>query len=257
MKKIIILLAILILSLPLIADWELSFQVDAGREHTVTIGVNDTASQGYDRKIDRVSPPPPPEGFYTFLPINDPNAKYVSMLWNDIRAPGDAIVWRLLMKRVEEEGRIEWNPNSIPKEGILLLNGKNIRDYNAGQLQFNSVDSVVTIIYYRYGATETIEKAGIKLFKNNPNPFTAQTTIAFELPVDGHATIEIYDIFGHNITRLIDDDLQAGSHEVVWEGIDDNQKRMSNGIYFCNLTFDGQRLQQKVLLVDKDGDEKK
>ena len=53
-----------------------------------------------------------------------------------------------------------------------------------------------------------------ELKQNHPNPFNAQTTVAFSLPRAGHTTLEVYDLNGQRVVRLLSTWLQAGHHEV-------------------------------------------
>lgn len=54
---------------------------------------------------------------------------------------------------------------------------------------------------------------GFELFQNRPNPFNANTTIGFNLPEAGNATITIYDMTG-KVIRVIDNDFARGYNEV-------------------------------------------
>lgn len=65
------------------------------------------------------------------------------------------------------------------------------------------------------------------LYQNYPNPFNSTTIIKFELPSQVKVTIEIYDIQGRKAATLIDEQLQAGSHSVLW-----NAGNFSSGVYF-------------------------
>lgn len=49
--------------------------------------------------------------------------------------------------------------------------------------------------------TEVENKEGLRLLQNRPNPFHEQTTIGFELPVAGEATIKVYNSEGQFITE--------------------------------------------------------
>ncbi len=66
--------------------------------------------------------------------------------------------------------------------------------------------------------------------QNYPNPFNASTIIKYELPQQSRVTIDIYDILGKLVTRLVDDDLDAGYHQAIWRAEDVN-----SGVYFYKI----------------------
>ena len=81
---------------------------------------------------------------------------------------------------------------------------------------------------------ETIP-AVTELNGNYPNPFNPSTTIKFSLNQDTKVTLEIYNIKGQLVKTIINSEMQAGYHSVVWNGIDENDKKTSSGFYFYRL----------------------
>ena len=73
------------------------------------------------------------------------------------------------------------------------------------------------------------------LYQNSPNPFNPETKINFELKEDYQVNIEIYNMKGQRVRQLVKNQLDAGSHSVIWDGKDDSQKAVSSGIYFYRM----------------------
>jgi len=73
------------------------------------------------------------------------------------------------------------------------------------------------------------------LHANYPNPFNPSTTIKFELPSAGSASLEVFDVAGKRIRKLIGNDLAAGPHEVVWHGRDEAGHVVPSGVYYYRL----------------------
>jgi hypothetical protein len=73
------------------------------------------------------------------------------------------------------------------------------------------------------------------LLGNYPNPFNPETTIKFGLNKDEHVMIEIYNIRGQRINTLINDQMRAGYHQVVWNGRCEIGNQVGSGIYFYRL----------------------
>ena len=77
-----------------------------------------------------------------------------------------------------------------------------------------------------------------------PNPFNPTTTISYTIPEDGRVSIKVFDILGREITTLLDGFNNAGKHNVMWNG-----SSQASGIYFYGISFKGQTLYKKMLLV--------
>lgn len=73
------------------------------------------------------------------------------------------------------------------------------------------------------------------LYAASPNPFNPLTSLRFDLLGAGHVRLEVYDLTGRRVRRLVDDDLSPGSHVAVWDGRDEGGRAMSSGSYFARL----------------------
>jgi len=82
------------------------------------------------------------------------------------------------------------------------------------------------------------------LLDNYPNPFNPSTTISYSLPEDGKVQIKIFDVLGREVATLVNEFTSAGKHNVVWDGAN-----FASGIYFYSITFKGETLNKKMLLV--------
>jgi len=82
-----------------------------------------------------------------------------------------------------------------------------------------------------------------------PNPFNASTKLAFRTEDAGHASLTIYNTLGQKVRTLFDAPIQAGRHEVVWDGRDQFGQTASTGIYLCRLLTDRRQQTMKILMV--------
>jgi flagellar hook capping protein FlgD len=89
----------------------------------------------------------------------------------------------------------------------------------------------------------------LSLEQNYPNPFNPQTTIVFALPRDCHVDLRIYDLAGRLIHTLLDDDLPAARHEVIWSGRNNAGARVSSGAYIYRLQADNSDLTRRMVLI--------
>ena len=88
-------------------------------------------------------------------------------------------------------------------------------------------------------AIHDVQVAGLRLYPNQPNPFNPQTTIKYDVPVDGRVTLRIYDVRGALVRSLVDADLPRGSHQATWDGRDASGRGMASGSYFARLEAGG------------------
>jgi len=68
-----------------------------------------------------------------------------------------------------------------------------------------------------------------------PNPFTNVATIHFDLQNDGKVVLDIININGQLINRLLEAEVKAGSHEIKWNGDEQGGNIVTDGIYFFRL----------------------
>lgn len=73
------------------------------------------------------------------------------------------------------------------------------------------------------------------LHPNYPNPFNPITTIRFDMPRNDLINITVYDLGGRKILELENNYLNAGVHQVVWNGTYSNGEIVPSGIYFVRL----------------------
>ncbi|MEX0719508.1 MAG: alpha-amylase family glycosyl hydrolase [Balneolaceae bacterium] len=83
-----------------------------------------------------------------------------------------------------------------------------------------------------------------KLFKNYPNPFNPMTNITFNIPEQGHVSVNVYNMLGQKIATLADREFTAGKHSVRWEA-----SQQSSGIYIYSVDYQGVIVNKKMTLV--------
>ncbi len=82
-----------------------------------------------------------------------------------------------------------------------------------------------------------------------PNPFQHSTTFQFDVPAQGSARIEVYDVSGHRV-RVLASSASNRARQVTWNGTDDDGRALASGVYFARLFIDGRAAaHQRVVLV--------
>jgi len=88
----------------------------------------------------------------------------------------------------------------------------------------------------------------------SPNPFNPATEISFVVPGETgtrHTTVvEIFDLAGRRLTRILEADLASGPHSVQWRGRDDIGRQVGSGLFFARIRAGDAQAVVKLVLVE-------
>jgi len=84
----------------------------------------------------------------------------------------------------------------------------------------------------------------IPIIHTNPT-----TPVSYALPEAAHALVQIFDVNGREVKRLVDQVCNVGVHSVVWNGTDEMQQKVSSGIYICRFSAGEVVLHRKLILA--------
>ena len=77
-----------------------------------------------------------------------------------------------------------------------------------------------------------------------PNPFNPVTTLEFGLPIEAEVSLSVYNLQGKEVISLIDGNMDAGYHSVVW-----NADVHASGAYFVKVVVGEYVKTQKLILI--------
>ena len=95
----------------------------------------------------------------------------------------------------------------------------------------------------------TSQPAITRLLANSPNPFHASTRIAFDLDRPGNVTVDVLDIAGRLVTRLVSGARAAGRNEIEWNGLDGSGRHVAPGIYVVRLITPNTVLARRMVMA--------
>jgi hypothetical protein len=102
---------------------------------------------------------------------------------------------------------------------------------------------------YYYFDPSDVQESGLPytydLLQNYPNPFNPNTKIKWQLPQTGLVTLKIYDVLGREIATLVNEELAAGDHEIIFEAAS-----FSSGVYLYRINA-GDFIQTKKMVLLK------
>jgi hypothetical protein len=93
------------------------------------------------------------------------------------------------------------------------------------------------------------QKLSFGLTKTLPNPMHSSTIIEFQTPTTQKITLCIYDVTGQLIKNLVDTEVDAGIHQVTWNGIDDQGRAVASGVYFYQLQGEHDSVAGKLVVT--------
>ena len=90
--------------------------------------------------------------------------------------------------------------------------------------------------------------------RNYPNPFNPNTTISFKISRKDakDAELIIYNIKGQKVKTFPNLQINKSSnHQIIWDGTDDNNKRVSSGIYLYRLKVNDKTMATRKCILLK------
>ena len=89
----------------------------------------------------------------------------------------------------------------------------------------------------------------VSISQNFPNPFNPETQFSYTLNESGTISLGIYDIMGKLIYTVYDGFQRSGNHNVLWDGLDQNKRPVSSGVYFYRLVTQSNTISKKMVLA--------
>lgn len=87
------------------------------------------------------------------------------------------------------------------------------------------------------------------LEQNFPNPFNPSTVISFTLPQAGRVRLEVLNLLGEPVATLVDEEREAGTHQVTWNGTNQDGNTVPSGVYFYKLHHGSNTLTRRMVFV--------
>ncbi len=117
------------------------------------------------------------------------------------------------------------------------------RDPTSGYYAFTSHTGIAD------SKTNKLIPRSVFLNQCQPNPFDRTTRINYGIPERMWVNISIYNSIGQLINTLLDGELDPGYYSIVWNGRDENNRQLANGIYFVRLSTSDKKFIKKAVLL--------
>jgi hypothetical protein len=162
---------------------------------------------------------------------------------------------------LDTDGSVSYQPDiSIIKESFVVWHDFLVPQYDGMTLPFYYIEGIGVMRtpinhrhmnmwgYYPRGSSSVDNGAShpeaFVLYQNYPNPFNPATTIQYVLPARTHVNIKIFNILGQEVASLVNTELEAGIHEVIW-----NAASLPSGVYYYRLRINEIIETKKMILL--------
>jgi len=92
------------------------------------------------------------------------------------------------------------------------------------------------------------------LAQNYPNPFNPTTKINYTIPTSVKGAVRIklgvYNLLGQLVRTVVDEEMNAGTYEAIWNGLDDAGRAVTSGVYIYRLSS-GKFIENKKMILIK------
>jgi len=183
--------------------------------------------------------------------VHNPDLNFESCLLDNSATPD------VLLAANPKAGEIKIafaSSQSLNVQGIkmnLLFNPQNPVNPSASDFEFADImvdekSAVITAVAINDQKELPTEWA---LTQNYPNPFNPETIISYHVPQPSHVIIEVFNLLGQRLQKLVDDKKEVGIYQVTWDGRDESGNSVGSGIYIYKMQTDGFVAIKKMALV--------
>ncbi|HPR16702.1 MAG TPA: choice-of-anchor J domain-containing protein [Candidatus Cloacimonadota bacterium] len=211
--------------------------------------VSDNYNAGSALGLDNVLVGSPAE--YTSPVISNLNSTHICRKENYVHVPSVHVAEsrELESYNVYLNGSFIINTTETNYQYSNLQNGNT---YTAGveTVYSSGTSEVVNLDFIYSGLNNNFPLIALtQLIGNYPNPFNPTTVIRFSLDTAKKVKLEIFNVKGAKVKTIINEKLDAGDHQVLWDGTNQMNHQVASGIYFYKMTAGNYEKINKMLLL--------
>jgi hypothetical protein len=207
---------------------------------TSSVGMHPLASESKD-KYDDITVP----RFIDYLEMHTLHPEFKALKFSDDIVPtNNQRSWLFTLSSNLEDGtaKITWDSESLAKSQsqimLIDLTDQKWMDMKAvSNYAFNWKNTrQVKIAYARLG---DIDPGVTFLGQAYPNPFSTQVSIPVLVSSDNlDVRVDVFDLMGRKVKSIFNQFLNPGHHELLWDGKDDQDHEVSNGVLLYRIEND-------------------
>lgn len=156
---------------------------------------------------------------------------------NFLPPKGRSLNWRVT--RLSNGAVLQSGTATVGSDGLVTITGVKIfKDPDRVRLSVSDPTVAVKSRDAEFLPTE------FSLSQNFPNPFNPSTMISFQLPVNSHVILKVFDVNGREVATLAYGEMTAGKHAVTFAPRD-----LAGGLYFYQITAKNFSQTRKAVLT--------
>ncbi len=167
----------------------------------------------------------------------------------NVTREGDVLVWRIAALSVNQTATITFSAqiNAAPAGNAPIPNSARII-YGCNTNTSNNVSPPVFVT-----PVPDFSRGGCEFFRLDFNVFEpekgAPLGIHFEFNTSRVIRLDVYDISGYHIRKLVDDTFAPGPHRFDWDGQSTNGQKIGAGVYVITLRSSDLICWKKVIVA--------
>jgi uncharacterized repeat protein (TIGR01451 family) len=150
---------------------------------------------------------------------------------------GEGAVWLASSEITSAEAMSEVKSVFFPNPNLGVAPGDRIvataTDADGNTSEFSGDSETVVSVE----GAETIPEV-LTLEPNYPDPFRDETALRFALPSPGLVSIEVFDVLGNRVARILEEERAAGWHSLRWSA-SSSGLAFASGTYFVRVRHSG------------------
>jgi hypothetical protein len=169
---------------------------------------------------------------------------------NSDLAPGDGEIARLIFRVDDPElASLEISTTTIDDHEPMFVYTEEIEGAAHTRVAVPEFAGVIVALADGVQNESAELPISFALRQNSPNPFNPTTMIAYDLPAASQVRLEVFNILGQKVNTLVDEFQEAGSHSVVWNGVDNHGSAVASGVYFYRISAGANNAVKKMMML--------
>ena len=149
---------------------------------------------------------------------------------------------------IDESPYQVWNDWDASQRDLFITDKNGLVVYQ--QNITSGISNDIYDIIFNYLETKDVSTPyKINLHQNYPNPFNPTTLIRYDLPVNEHVSINIYDLTGKRVKSLVNTNQDAGYRSINWNATSDLGQPVSAGMYIYTIQAGEFRKTRKMVVL--------
>jgi hypothetical protein len=217
-----------------------------GNADFITVGLLENANDDFVYGEDEYDLP---REAYTSMGGEYIDMKIGSDLMKDMKSTeyDDFKVWNISIEteKVDNDIELSWGDISGFEDAVyIVINSEAIDLREESSIEISTIINEIAIVVGNVDAYLNPIPEEFGLGAAYPNPFNPTTNLDLAMNEDGFVNMSVYNIRGQVVEVLIDRNMKAGYHNVVW-----NADGISSGMYFVRVETGSNTAIQKMMLL--------